>query len=46
MLQLIVCVSAGVLAVFDQGSPAADPKRPGLGASGRGALCGPGGLLT
>lgn len=46
VLELIVCVSAGVLAVFDQRSPAADPKRPGLGASGSSAPCGPGGLLT
>lgn len=45
-LQLMVCVSAGVLAVFDQRSPAADPQRPGLGAPGSRALCGPGGLLT
>lgn len=41
-----LCVSAGVFALFDQRSPAADPKRPGLGASGSSALCRPGGLLT
>lgn len=36
----------GVVAVSDQRGPAADPQGLALGASGGGALCGAGGLLT
>lgn len=41
-----VCFFSGVITLFDQRSPAAHPPRPGLGASGSGALCGTGGFLT
>lgn len=41
-----VCASAGIPALSHQRGPSADPTRPGLGASGGGAICGPGGLLT
>lgn len=42
---MCVCLHPGVIAVSDPRGPAADPPRPALGASGGGALCGPGGLL-
>lgn len=38
--------SPGVVAVSDPRGAAADPPGPGLGATGGGALCGAGGLLT